>query len=71
MSLFKNMRKAKEPCTFVAVIEKHDRTEKRFVKVPLNQSLELDEESATRKWLWPYLKSEYHLVEFLEIKNSR
>jgi hypothetical protein len=51
---------------FVAVIERYDQSEKRFVPVPINQGLDFDQGAITRQWLHPYLK---HLLEFLEVAN--
>jgi hypothetical protein len=55
---------------FVAVIERHDRSEKRFVPVPVNQSLDFDPDTITREWLHPYLNSDWHLFEFLQIQQA-
>jgi hypothetical protein len=53
----------------IAIIENHDRTTKRAILVPKGQSLDFDEGKITRKWLWPYLGSDWHLVEFLEVER--
>lgn len=54
--------------THVAIIQKHDTDMRRAVMVPPEQSLDFDPgPGATRRWLWPYLGTEWHLVEFLEI----
>jgi hypothetical protein len=39
----------------------------RAIIVPPGQSLDMDEGKASRKWLWPYLNSNWHLKEFVEI----
>lgn len=48
----------------IAVLERHDRSERKEIPVPPGQSLGFDEDSATRRWLWPELDTEWHLVEF-------
>ena len=48
-----------------ALLERHDRKGTKLIPVPLNQSEEFDDTGATRKWLHPYLGSEYHLVDFV------
>lgn len=52
---------------YVAILEMHDETKRKAVLVPLGQSLEFDEGSATRRWLHPHLGTDWHLVEFIEI----
>jgi len=49
---------------FIAVLERHDHSERKEVPVPAGQSLDFDEGAATRRWLWPHLGNEWHLVEF-------
>lgn len=41
----------------------------RFKVIPLaeGQSEDFDKDSATRKWLWPHLGRDYHLVAFVDI----
>jgi hypothetical protein len=55
---------------YVAILERHDRRGKKAVIVPDGQSLEFDEDSTTRRWLYPYLGNEYHLNEFLPVEPS-
>lgn len=62
---------------YVALLRKikydEDHDEVRVMKaviVPAEQTLGFDEESATRKWLWPYLGTEYHLFGFVEIDRK-
>lgn len=57
--------------SYVAVIERHDLTQKKAVPVPCGQSLDFDADDATRRWLWPVLGSEWHLVEFLPIQPNK
>lgn len=52
----------------VAVLERHDRAERKEVPVPDGQSLDFDEGTATRRWLWPHLGAEWHLVEFRPVR---
>lgn len=52
----------------VAILERHDRRGKKAVIVPDGQSLDFDEDGATRRWLHPYLGNEYHLDEFLPLQ---
>lgn len=41
---------------------------KLAVPVPFGQSLDFDEgPGATRRWLHPYLGTQFHLVEFVEV----
>lgn len=59
---------ARDP-THVAIIELHETTKRKAVIVPTDQSLDFDEGDATRRWLWPYLGTDHHLVEFVEITS--
>lgn len=52
----------------IALLQRHDRTQRRTVLVPLGQSLGFDEDGATRRWLWPYLGTEWHLDGFLPLE---
>jgi hypothetical protein len=52
----------------IAIIERHDYTEKRAVLVPPGQSLGMGESWPVRPWLMPYLGSDWHLVEFLDVQ---
>jgi len=53
----------------VAIIRNHDYPNMvRAIKVPDGQSLGFDEDGATRKWLWPYLGTEWHLIEIVEVE---
>lgn len=52
---------------FVAILEMHERTIRKAVLVPPGQSLEMDE--GARRWLHPYIGTEWHLVEFLKIEE--
>lgn len=39
----------------------------KMFRVPVGQSLEFDEDDATRKWLWPHLGAgEWHLIAFVD-----
>ena len=50
---------------FVAILQRHDSSkETKNVPVPDGQSLDFDEGAATRRWLWPHLGTEWHLMEF-------
>jgi hypothetical protein len=59
--------------THVAILERDDaegdwRGNHKAVLVPPGQSLDFDDgPGATRKWLYPYLGTEYHLLEFIEL----
>ena len=59
------------PVAHVAIIETHigiKPHKKLAVPVPLGQSLDFDEGPvATRRWLHPYLGTQFHLVEFVEV----
>jgi hypothetical protein len=63
-------RQSAEPETF-AVLERHERFHQdgdfKLVRVPPGQSLEMDEGSATRRWLHGDLGSKFHLVEFVRV----
>lgn len=48
----------------VAIIERHDYSERKEIPVPEGQSLDFDEGTIYRCWLWPHLGDEWHLVEF-------
>lgn len=60
--------------THVAIIETHDDVRpyrKRAILVPAGQSLDFDPgPGADRRWLWPYLGTDFHLVEFVEIAKG-
>jgi hypothetical protein len=49
---------------YIAILQRHDSDERKEVPVPVGQSLDFDEGSATRRWLCPHLENEWHLVEF-------
>tara|TARA_R110002126_G_C10227563_1_gene479692 strand:- start:66 stop:245 length:180 start_codon:yes stop_codon:yes gene_type:complete len=53
---------------YIAIIESHDYKERLCVIVPECQTIEFDEGSATRQWLWPHLGDNYHLSEFVKLK---
>ncbi len=56
---------------FVAIIENHDRTARRAVLPPVGATKDFDKDYATREWLWPYLGTRWHLVEFLDVHIIR
>lgn len=61
--------------THVAILERHGSKDREAIMVPPGQSLAMDKDTATRKWLWPYLgkagdASEWHLVEFVKIRPT-
>lgn len=63
-------RKKLKSATHVAVIRNGDLPEKKVVIMPPGQPLGFDPgPGTTRRWLWPYLGSSWHLVEFLEISR--
>lgn len=54
----------------MARLRRHDRSEERLVPVPAGQSLDLDEGDITRRWLWPHLGTEWHLIGFEPAKEA-
>jgi hypothetical protein len=65
----------------VALLEKHsanrgdhtddERHDRRFkaVALPAGQSEDFDEgDGAARKWLWPHLGRDHHLVAFIDVE---
>ncbi len=60
---------------YVAIIETHVgiRPHKKIaVPVPAGQSLDFDPgPGATRRWLNPYLGTEFHLVDFVEVWSDK
>ena len=57
--------------THVAILREFKSSKEKAVIVPPGQSLDFDEDSATRKWLWPYLGKEWHLIKFVPIDDWR
>lgn len=53
----------------VALLESHDERRWKAVIVPPGQSLEFDDDGATRKWLWPHLGNDFHLDSFVPIET--
>lgn len=68
-------RLAKEPVK-IALLRKHGYdnypyvSEFKAVVVPKGQSLDFDPDAATRKWLWPHLGTEYHLLGFIDAHTA-
>lgn len=54
----------------VAIIEKHDRSERRAVLMPPGTSVDFDEGAATRRWLWPYISYDWHLIEIVKVQPA-
>lgn len=55
----------------VAVIRNHEYPDMlRVIAVPEGQSLDFDPDAATRRWLHPYLGTEWHLVSFADVETS-
>lgn len=53
----------------VAIIKMHDNSVWRAIALTEGQSIEFDPDSATRRWLWPFLRTEYHLLDIVEVEN--
>jgi hypothetical protein len=55
----------------VAILRRHDAVgDYKLIPVPAGQSEDFDEDSATRRWLWPYLGYEYHLKAFADAPSA-
>lgn len=59
-----------EAVCMMARLRRHDRSEDRLIPVPPGQSLGFDENGATRRWLAPYLGTEWHLIGFEPAKEA-
>ena len=42
----------------------------KIVLMDPHQSEDFDADSATRKWLWPHLGRDYHLIEFIDVVDQ-
>lgn len=58
--------------SFAAIIERHDKSERRIVIPPHGTGItrDMDAGGATRNWLHPYIGEDWRLVEFLDVQES-
>jgi hypothetical protein len=54
----------------VAIIKMHEHPVWRAIALPAGQSKEFDGGSATRVWLHPYLGTEWHLLEIVDVETA-
>ena len=56
---------------YVALLRHNDDPNNlKAVLVPTGQTLDFDEDAATRRWLWPHLGYEFHLVAFVPLEAA-
>lgn len=54
----------------VAIIKHHEWGAWRAIELPTGQSAEFDEGSATRRWLYPYLGTDWHLLDIVDVETA-
>lgn len=57
--------------SYIALLESHDYKQLKWVPVPAGQSLDFDDGTATRRWLYPHLGSEWHLLRFVHATDAQ
>ena len=54
----------------VAIIRHHEFNEWRAIELKEGQSVDFDEDGATRRWLWPFIGTEWHLLQIVETEKQ-
>jgi hypothetical protein len=54
----------------VAIIKHHEFQKWRAIELKEGQSTDFDSDAATRRWLWPFIDTEWHLLEIVETEKQ-
>lgn len=55
----------------VAIIQHLEFSKWRAIKLKEEQSVDFDEDAATRRWLWPFIGTEWHLLEIVDVEEQK